>query len=314
MKRAIINQIKASKGIVLGAHMNPDGDAVGALIGMATLCGFFHIPYQILLEKIPEAFQELLKEMICSTEATIDYDTFISVDCGSQERLGIFEEAFLRATHTINIDHHETNTYFGELNDIKVAAASCEIVYDIIKEAACPLTPHLASSLYTGILTDTGGFMHSCTTSRTHQIVSELMQVPFDFTKVYYDQMYQESEVSIRMTAKAIDHIQKMAHFPYYLAYVTKEEMDSYGATKEDLGSIINKVKNIKGCELAVFIYPLDENQYKVSLRSNAPLDVAKVASNFGGGGHVRAAGATLKGDLTEIIDRVETALKLTLN
>ena len=310
MKDKIINAIKDSKGIILGAHINPDGDAVGALVGMATLCGFLHIPYQVMLEKIPESSNELLKDIEVNDTVTIDYDTFISVDCGDAERLGKYKILFEQAAVTINIDHHETNTSFADLNEVHAdASSSCEVVYDFIKLAKCPLTSSLAAGLYTGILTDTGGFMHPCTSASTHQIVAELLQVPFDFTKIYYNQMVSKSEIATIMESVAISHLSKINNKSMYMAYVTIEEMKDKGATKEDLGSIVSQVKNIKGCEVAVFIYPIEEEKYKVSFRSNAPYDVAKIATTFGGGGHIRAAGATLSGTLEQVIGQICKAL-----
>lgn len=94
MKNRIISAMKVSKGIVLGAHINPDGDAMGALVGMATLCGFLHIPYQVMLEKTPENFKELLEHIEVNNTVTIDYDTFISVDCGDVDRLGKYKVSF----------------------------------------------------------------------------------------------------------------------------------------------------------------------------------------------------------------------------
>lgn len=311
MKETIIKQIKSAKGIVLGAHTNPDGDAVGALVGMATLCGFLHIPHQILLEKIPQNFEELLEGMPVSLEASIEYDTFISVDCGDADRLGKFQEDFEKADVTINIDHHGTNNFFAQYNEVqRNASASCEVIYDLVCLAGCPLTEHLARSLYTGILTDTGGFMHSSTTARTHEIVAQLMKVPFPFTKVYYKYMYEKSKTATIMEAIAIGHLEQLWDKPYYMTYVTLEEMAKQHATKEDLGSIVSSIKNIKGCDLAIFIYPLDEQHYKVSFRSNPPYDVAKLASAIGGGGHIRAAGATIEGNFEEAIQSIHELLR----
>ncbi len=311
MKETILSQIKSAKGIMLGAHTNPDGDAMGALVGMATLCGFLHIPYQILLEKIPQDFEDLLENSSFSLEPTLDYDTFICVDCGDKGRLGKFEGCFEKASVTINIDHHGTNTYFAQYNEVqKNASASCEIVYDFITLAKCPLTEGLARSLYTGILTDTGGFMHSSTTSRTHEIVAELMRVPFPFTKIYYKHLYEKSKISALMEAIAMGHMKQLWDKPYYMTYVTLEEMQAQGAGKEDLGAIVSSVKNIKGCDLAVFIYPIDDNHFKVSFRSNPPYDVAALAARFGGGGHIRAAGVTIEGHFEEVMGIMEQALK----
>ena len=310
MKNKIINAIKVSKGIILGAHINPDGDAVGALVGMATLCGFLHIPYQVMLEKKPEKFNEILEGIEISNTATIDYDTFISVDCGDIDRLGKYKGLFNEAQVTINIDHHETNTFFGDLNEVQIdASSSCEVVYELIEVAHAPLTETLVSALYTGIITDTGGFMHTCTRARTHQIVAELLKVPFDFTKIYYNHLVAKSEISMVMEAVAISHLTKLNHKGMYLTYITVEEMQEKGATIEDLENIVSQVKNIKGCEVAIFIYPIEEGKYKVSFRSNAPYNVAQFATTFGGGGHVRAAGATLSGTLEQVIGHVKSTL-----
>lgn len=311
MKETIINLIKSAKGIVLGAHTNPDGDAIGALVGMATLCGFLHIPHQILLEKIPQDFEDLLEGMSVTFEPTIEYDTFISVDCGDALRLGKFQEDFEKAEITINIDHHGTNNFFAQYNEVqRNAAASCEIVYDLVCLAQCPLSEHLVRSLYTGIVTDTGGFMHSSTTPRTHEIVAQLMKIPFSFTKVYYKHMYEKSKIATIMEAIAIGHLEQLWEKPYYMTYVTLEEMLDKGATKEDLGSIVSTIKNIKGCDLAIFMYPLDAQRYKVSFRSNPPYDVAKLAASIGGGGHIRAAGATIEGNFEEAVKMVHELLR----
>ena len=311
MKDTILSQIKSAKGIILGAHTNPDGDAVGALVGMATLCGFLHIPHQILLEKIPYEFDDLLENMPVAQEVSIPYDTFISVDCGDLERLGKFKENFEKAEVTINIDHHGTNTFFAQYNEVqRNASATCEVVYDLVCLAGCPLTEPLVRSLYTGILTDTGGFMHSSTTARTHEIVSSLMKIPFAFTKVYYKHLYEKSKTALIMEAIAVSHMEQLWDKPYYMTYVTTEEMVTHGATKEDLGAIVSSIKNIKGCDLAVFMYPLDEQHYKVSFRSNPPYDVAALCVNLGGGGHIRAAGVTMEGHFDEVVSRIHEALK----
>lgn len=310
MKASIINQMKASKGIMIGVHMHSDGDAIGAIVGMAALCAFLSIPYQILLETIPRDFEELLHDLPVSSKATIAYDTFICLDCGDAERLGVFEETFRKAETTINIDHHETNTLFAQYNEVqKNAAASCEIVYEIIRLAECPLTERLAESLYVGILTDTGGFMHSNTTSKTHEVVAELMQVSFPFTKIYSKYLYEKPKTAALMEAQAILRMEQLCNKPYYFTYVTEAEMRKVGALKEDLGGIVSRIKEIRGCDLAIFLYPLDDTHYKVSFRSNPPYDVARLAMQFGGGGHVRAAGATLEGDFEEIVAKLRQTL-----
>lgn len=310
MTQKILEQIKSSKGIILSAHINPDGDAIGALVGMATLCGFLHIPYTVILERVPDAFREIVESIYSNTTVDRLYDTFISVDCGDLSRLGCDKEVFNNAQVTINIDHHITNTHFASINKVhENASSTSEIIFEIIKEAGCPLTPILASALYAGILTDNGGFMHSCTQPSTHRVIAQLLEVPFDFTKLYYQLLHEKSEKEIIMQGVAAAHIEKLNDGQVFLSYITQEDLKNHQAVRDDLGSIITYIKNIKGCEVAALVYPNEDGSYKLSLRSNTPYDVAQVAGSFGGGGHVRASGATLAGTLDEVLRKVKNAL-----
>ncbi len=310
MKEKIVEVLKLSKGVVLGAHVNPDGDAIGALVGMGHLCAFLSIPYTILLDSVPKVYQKLLDGVCVSDKISYPYDTFVSLDCGDIERLGKFAIYFKEAKTTINIDHHVTNSRFATYNEIcPEASSSCEVVFDLIKVANCPLTLSIATSLYTGIVTDTGGFMHSCTSPHTHQVASELLAFDYDFSTLYYSLLYERTEVEAKIEAVAILNASRYEQM--VITYVTQEEMDRFGATKEDLSSIVSAIKAIKGCELAVFIYPIGVDVYKVSFRSNPPIDVAMLASKFNGGGHVRAAGATLYGSLENVQSQIEEAIHL---
>lgn len=310
----IINAIKEAKGIMLGAHVNPDGDAMGSLAGMATLCGFLHIPYTILLEEIPERFKDLLESLHVANQVDQAYDTFIALDCGDTLRLGNYEEVLKGAKTTICIDHHVTNGAYADYNLIEAEASStCELVTELISQTDCPFTPELAKALYTGILTDTAGFMHDCTSSKTHQMAAKLLSVPFDFTSICYHMLHEKSEAAARLQAAAVMHLKKFHEGKVLFSYITAEDIKEAGAVKDDLGEIISYLKNIRGCEVAGFIYPNGEDTYKLSLRCNAPYDVAAVASTFGGGGHIRAAGATIKGTLEAVSAQVEEKIKRVL-
>ena len=314
MQKKIIDAIKKANGIMLGAHVNPDGDAIGSLVGMATLCGFLHIPYTVLLEVVPTSFEDLLESIHVANQVDQTYDTFIALDCGDASRLGIYEEVLKKATTTICIDHHMTNMGYGDYNLIRSEASStCEIMTELISEAGCPLTPALARALYTGIVTDTAGFMHDCTSSNTHKMAAKLLSVPFDFTSVCYHMLYETSEAAARLQAAAIGHLKKYHDGKVLFSYLTVEDIKNAEALRQDLGEIITYIKNIKGCLVAGLIYPSDEDAYKLSLRCSAPYDVAQVAASFGGGGHIRAAGATIKGTLQEVSSQVEEKIKAML-
>ena len=307
----ILNVIKQSAHVLLAAHENPDGDAIGSLVGMAHICISFNVPYTILMEQVPHEYIYLTENMNISREFNKEYDTFVSLDCGDSKRLGQVKDYFEKAKTTINIDHHETNDYFGEYNYVeKKASSTSELIFNMIEEAQISLNAKSAMALYSGIVTDTGGFMHSCTQPSTHIAVSKILQIPFDFSTVYYRLIHQKTQKTIFLQAVATHHLTKLYHDKVFISYITENDLAQYHATREDASSIVTHIKNIKGCEIAILIYPTKEpGFYKLSLRSNEPYNVAEIAGHFGGGGHIRAAGATIKGDLGQVIESVKQSL-----
>ncbi|WP_069997494.1 DHH family phosphoesterase [Cellulosilyticum sp. I15G10I2] len=307
----IINVIKNSQHVLLAAHENPDGDAMGSLVGMANICKFFNVAYTVLLERIPDEYTFLLNDICVSQAFSGNYDTFISLDCGDVERLGNLKFYFEKAESTINIDHHETNNHFGKYNYVqKDASSTSELIFNIVDQAAILLTQNMCEALFTGIVTDTGGFMHSCTQSSTHAAAAKLLQIPFDFSTIYYRLIHQKTENTVHLQSIAARRLTKLCSGKVFLSYIDDADLEAHHASRDEASGIVSYIKNIKGCEVAVFIYPSNTpGAYKMSLRSNAPHDVAKLASSFGGGGHVRAAGATIWGTLSEVIHKVEQSL-----
>lgn len=311
MIKKIIDVVKQSKHIVLAAHVSPDGDAMGSLAGMANICSFLEIPYTVLVEQVPKEYAFVTSNICIADKLEEIYDTFICLDCGDVSRLGKYKDYFERAKTTINIDHHETNNGFATYNYVKKDASStCELIFDIIEAAQIPLTQSIAQAIYTGLVTDTGGFMHSCTKPSTHIAVSKLLAIPFDFSTIYYKLIHQKTEKAISLQSRAVNHMTKLCDGKVFLSYITENDLETYHASREDASSIVTYIKNIMGCEVAVFIYPSQETgAYKISLRSNAPYNVAEFAAFFNGGGHIRAAGATIEGKLEEVIEKVKKHL-----
>lgn len=310
MIKKIIEVIKSSKGLLIAGHTNPDGDAMGAMIGMAHLCEYLKVPYTVVLEKVPETFKALTLGVHTSEQIDRDYDTFITVDCGDSKRLGVYEEAFYKASSSINIDHHVTNAHFATYNYVVAEGSSTsELVFRVMEACGCMITEAIAKAIYTGILTDTGGFMYTCTKPSTHDVAAKLLEVPFDFTNLYYEMIHEKTEKEVLMQSVAALRLEKIGEGNIFITYVTAEDLEQYQASKEDLGTVITYIKNIRGCEVAAFIYPSSEESYKVSLRGDEPYDVAKLAGELGGGGHARAAGATVVGSLDEVIKRLKMLL-----
>ncbi|MEG0500643.1 MAG: bifunctional oligoribonuclease/PAP phosphatase NrnA [Cellulosilyticaceae bacterium] len=308
--KRIIDSIEASKHILMGGHISPDGDAIGSLIGMVGICRFFHIPYTIIIEEIPSKYNYLVQNINIQSNFDGEYDTFIALDCGDVERLGIYQEYFNKAKLTINIDHHHTNTGFGKLNYVqKDGSSTSELVFNLIQRAKVPLTEEIAKAIYTGLVFDTGGFMHPCTKSSTHLAAAKLLELPIDYSLIYHHIIHARTLKTIRMQGVLAQNMVFLSNGEIIMSYVTKEQMEQYGASKEDIDGVVNYVKNIEGVCVAAFIYPVNDNTYKLSLRSIAPYDVAAICKEFGGGGHIRAAGVTLTGELTEVLEKIQASL-----
>lgn len=306
----IIDSIKASRHILMGAHVSPDGDAISSLVGMAGICKFFHIPYTILIEEVPNKYHYLVKEVNIKQHYAGEYDTFIALDCGDLQRLGEYETYFNRAEITINIDHHHTNPEFAHINYVqKDGSSTSELVFNLIEQAKVPLTEEIAKAIYTGIVFDTGGFMHSSTKPSTHLAAAKLLEIPIDYSLIYHHIIHARTLKTIQMQGVVAQNMSVVAKGKIYISYVTQEEMKKYEADKSDIEGIVNYIKDIEGVCIAAFIYPLEEDKYKLSLRSIAPYDVAAICQTFGGGGHIRAAGATMVGKLEDVLEQVKMSL-----
>lgn len=312
MCKEIIDALRSSKHVLAVTHYNPDGDAIGALAGIGHICSFLNIPYTLLLEAYPRKFSYITDAVNVSNKFDDYFDTFVSVDCGDTNRFEAFMHYYNAAKVTINIDHHQTNIGFANINYVEADASSAsELVYNVAKACNMPHTIDFAKAIYTGIVSDTGGFMYPSTKASTHRIAAELIELNFDFNSIYHSLIHLKTQKTIALEAIAINRLVKVSDKGFFLTYITKQDLDSIGADKDELSSIVSYIKNIEGCSIAVFIYEEGCNKYKVSLRSTQPYDVASVAKDFGGGGHKRAAGATIDGSLEQVIDTVRQKLIL---
>lgn len=306
----IIDALKNAKHILAVTHYNPDGDAIGALAGIGHICSFLNVPYMLLLENYPKKLAYITDTVNISDKWTDFFDTFISVDCGDIYRFETFMDYFHAAKVTINIDHHETNNGFAMINYVEADASSAsELVYNVAKACNMPLTVEFAKAIYTGIVSDTGGFMYPATKPSTHKIAAELISLNFDFTSIYHSLIHLKTEKTIALEKIVLNRLEKLGDHGFFLSYITKSDLERIQADKDDISSIVSYIKNIEGCNIAIFIYEEGYNKYKVSLRSIQPYDVASVAKSLGGGGHKRAAGATVEGSLEQVIDIVKQKL-----
>lgn len=301
-------KIKEAKTIAISGHINPDGDCIGACLG---LCAYIldmdaEKKVDILLEPISEKFRFLKHSDKITQEKKTDeaYDLYFSLDCSDMERLGAFQNEFEEAAYKICVDHHISNQGFGDMTFINPDASStCEILYDILEEKK--ISFDTAQCIYLGIVHDTGVFKHSNTTRKVMEIAGALIEKgvrpEFIIDETFYKKTYIQNQILGRALMESILLLDKKIIF----SAIRKKDIDFYGIESADLDGIIDQLRVTEGVECALFLYEKTEGQFKVSLRSNGRVDVRKIAEKFGGGGHVKAAGCTVEGNVRDIVNNI---------
>lgn len=309
----LLEEVKEAKTIGISGHIRPDGDCVGAT---AALYLFLkekmpEVRIDWFLEKPPAVFDSLPGVAELKTDFATDveqYDVFFCVDC-SADRLGRAESMFAEAHKKINIDHHISNTGCGDVNYIVPTTGSAsELVYDLIGEDN--LNKDLAEVLYIGIIHDTGVFQYSNTSSRTMEKGAKLIQFGFPYPKLITETFYEKTYAQTQMLGRALLESIRFMDGRCIVSCIDRKTMDFYQALPSDLDGIVNQLLNIKGIDCAIFMYEIGTLEYKVSLRSNEKIDVSKVASFFSGGGHMRAAGCTMKGTFHDVVNNISLQLE----
>ena len=243
-------------------------------------------------------------DKIKNTPEDKKYDVFFVLDCSSLDRIEPFISCFNNASKTVCIDHHVSNTGFTDLSKIEPQASSaCEVLYGTMD--ADKISRNVAECIYTGIIHDTGVFKYSCTSKKTMEIAGEMMEKGIDYSDIIDNTFYKKTYVQNQILGRALLESVLFYDGKCIFTTVTIDEMEFYGVTGRELGGIVEQLRLTDGVEVAIFLYQTGEEEYKVSLRSKKKIDVAAIATQFGGGGHVRAAGYTAKGSVYQIINSI---------
>lgn len=303
----ILQECAGAKRIGISGHIRPDGDCVSACLA---LYQYLHkcmpeTEVKVFLEQPAEIFKEIKGYDLIDSDfpEQAPFDVYFALDC-AQDRLGGAEKYFVAAAKRINIDHHISNTGCGDCNYIMPKVGStCELIYDLIDLDM--LDRDLAMAIYIGIIHDTGVFQYSNTTSDTLNKAAKLISYGFDFPRLIEETFYQKTYVQTQIMGRALMESIRFLDGRCIVSMIDRKTMEFYHVDSKDLDGIVNQLRNIKGVDLAIFMYETGVLEYKVSLRSNEKVDVAKVASFFGGGGHVRAAGCSMKGTFHDCVNNL---------
>jgi bifunctional oligoribonuclease and PAP phosphatase NrnA len=310
---SIIHQLKNSHHILVVSHTNPDGDAIGSLIATGLSLKALNKETTLYNESPIPAVYRFLPEVhhVVRKLEKADYDLAVILDCSNLDRIGKAVSAVKQIPLIVNIDHHITNTRFGHVQLIDTSAcATSEIVYWLIKQMDIPLDKFIATAIYTGILTDTGSFRFSNTNRAAFAICQEMLDLgvdPYDISQRVYGTY---SLGRIKLLNLALDSIEISNNGKLSIMTLTRDMFVETHTQPEDGDGLINYAKRIEDIKVAALIQehhngkgPLknNSNTYHVSLRSDGTVDVAAIASMFGGGGHSSAAGFNIESTLSEI-------------
>jgi len=297
------NLIKTRDSFVLVGHIGPDGDAVGSCFGLAYALENMGKKVSVVLGAYPQKYKIIPGEkFLCKGNfKKLEVDVLIALDCADATRLGPTKPLFDRANTTVCIDHHITNQGFADFNIIEPDASSTsEIIFRLIEDMT-EITEEIAIALYSGMLTDTGGFKYDSTDKATMETAAKLMDMGIQFTEIYSELLHRHSFAAAKAKGIIMQNAKQLLDGRITYSHISGEELTSVGATSFDLDGTVEYLLNTTGTDVAMFVYERAQSEManqehaspvKISFRSKG-VDVGYVAEKMGGGGHLLASGAT---------------------
>lgn len=307
--QAILRLIDEGERFLVCSHSRPDGDAVGSVLAMGMLLKALgkHVD-MVTADRIPAVYRNLphADEIRTALRVHGPYDAVIMLECDGLERTRLrgLEKFFI-----VNIDHHATGSEWGSLNWIDRTAASVgELVFRLIRASGVPLTPQMATCLYTTVLTDTGGFCYGSTSAETFALAQQLVDAGADPLRIAKDIYFSMPPAKLMLLGSALANLKLEGALAWL--WIRHEDVVRTAAAEEDCEGIVNYALSIQCVEAAVFLRELAENRIRLSLRSKGSVNVAQIAENLGGGGHESAAGCTLDGPLDSALNEILAHLR----
>lgn len=308
MLEDVLRQIERRDSFVLTSHARPDGDAIGSALACCQVLRAMGKQADVVLhDAVPRIYRPLpfADQVVQANRLNGSYEAAIILECDSllRTRLEGLEDRFL-----INIDHHASGRPFADVNWIDPhAVATAEMVFRLGREAGVPLSPEIATCLYTALMTDTGSFMFQGTNEHTFALARELTLAGADPSHCARNIYFAHSGAKMRLLGEALRNLNQEGHLVWI--WVTQEQMERCGAKEEDCEGLVNYALSIADAEVAVFFRELPDGRFRVSLRSKGKVNVAKLAERFGGGGHECASGCAVKGPLQAAVSEILSQL-----
>lgn len=304
-----INLIKSNRDILILTHKNPDGDAVGSVLGLAMGLGSLNKNAECFSkDAVPDVFNFLQNVAIIKNSVKLkNYDLVILLDCALFSRTGL--ESISDIIDTFNnlliIDHHpEGAAESGYLNNcasiIEPAASSTAVlIYNLLRKLNVKITKDIAKCLLTGIFTDTGGFQHSNTDAQSLEVAAELIKKGPRIDKIAKNIFSSKNVPAIKLWGKALSRIQKDENTGMAVSYLSKKDLEDCDARQEDISGLIGVINTISDAKFSLLLTESDDYKIRGSLRSEEykDIDVSRIAKSLGGGGHKLASGFEMEGE-----------------
>ena len=314
----IIEGIRNSRTIAIAGHIRPDGDCVGSQLGLTLALQAEGKKVVCWNEDpIPEKYRFLDPDhVIRKPKRGLAFDCVIAADAASFERLGTVGRCVAQRKLLINIDHHESNNRYADLNWVSARESSTgELIFRLLKIAKWPITKRIADCLFTAVSTDTGSFQYSTTRPGTYHVAGELVRRGADLAKIC-DEVYQSYPVSrMRLLRHIYSHFRLTHRDEIAYVWLKKADFARTGADSSDTEGLIDHIRAIAPVVVACVFEEIEPELTRISLRSKSQrVNVNEIAAQFGGGGHSAAAGARIAGKPISVQRRVVAAIKKALN
>jgi len=308
--KEIFDIINNSDNICIAGHKAPDGDCIGSVMALYEFLKPLNKTVKVLVDgSIPFNYKPFVKEGTISAEYDNSvFDVLFILDCSDADRLGKFKDVINHTKKSVCIDHHKTNDSFADINIIDTEISSTgELLYDLMKASGIEITKETATYIYFAILTDTGKFSYSNTSSHTHEKAAELIDLGVDIAEI--DNIIYNSKPSnvVKAFIDCISGIELYYDNKFGITCITQSILHNNNVEMGDIDGVVEFIREIKEVEVSCVLKESEDKSTKVSLRSKNNIDVAEVSVQYGGGGHSKAAGF-------EVNDTIENTKKILIN
>lgn len=294
MFEKIIEKLDKSERVGIVVHVNPDGDALGSAFSLKNVLESMNKDADVYfcgsVESCLNEIFEIDESRVMDSKRLAESDMVIALDCADLKRLGDWGEIFAEHRNTAAIDHHITHVEYADVTVVQEISSTCELIYGMYKEMGIKLSLKAAEYLYIGIITDTGSFKYSSADGSTHRVAAELIDVGVDFAGLSKRIFDTKTKAYFSLFAYAINSLAFHKSGRIAVLRLSEKDFKRFKTSEAEASAVVSLPSKVEGVKVGVYVRDRG-TECKVSLRSSGDIDVAAIASQFGGGGHICAAG-----------------------